>query len=55
MNAYYKGDGVEEAASYKDGDLLIRFPNCDKESKANCELQAEPFGRQWLSIFHAQR
>lgn len=55
MNAFVKSDSTNEESAYKDGDFVVRFPECDNPDKKNCETLSQPFSQEWQTIFHAQR
>lgn len=56
MNSYHKGqEGTGEQGTYKDGDLVVRFAGCDQDPNRNCTREAEPFSKQWRTIFNARR
>lgn len=52
MNAYKKGDAAADGL-YKDGDFVIRFAGCEK-TPLNCGAEAEPFSKQWRTVFRGQ-
>ena len=54
MNSYNKGQHAEQSAIYKDGDFVVRFAGCEQESGRDCAAEAEPFSKQWQTVF-AQR
>jgi len=53
INAYSKAPGT--SAVYKDGDFVIHFNGCAATSYIDCEVEADPFSRQWRTIFRATR
>jgi len=55
MNSYSMEGHADASGVYKDGDFVIRFEGCDFGGDRNCEREAEPFSKQWRTIFHAQR
>lgn len=55
MNAFVKSDTTNDESAYKDGDFVVRFPDCHAEDKKNCETLSLPFSQEWQTIFHAQR
>lgn len=54
LNSYAKGTKDEE---YKDGDLVIRFPDCSAAEAAGqeraCEIQSLAFAQAWRRVFAA--
>ncbi|KAK4039122.1 galactosyl transferase GMA12/MNN10 family-domain-containing protein [Parachaetomium inaequale] len=48
INAYGKGGKEEE---YKDGDLVIRFPECTAAGAQSCETQSQVFVQAWRRVF----
>jgi mannan polymerase II complex MNN11 subunit len=55
LNAYSRGDAAGKTDVYKDGDFVIHFAGCDGLDAPDCEAEAEPFSRQWRTIFNALR
>jgi len=55
MNAYCKASSPEESGAYKDGDFIIRFAGCEQGNGRDCVAEADPFSKQWRTVFHAQR
>jgi mannan polymerase II complex MNN11 subunit len=53
LNAYAKS--VDDLSKYRDGDFVVHFVSCATAGPKNCELEAEPFSKQWQTIFNAQR
>ncbi|KAL1841679.1 hypothetical protein VTJ49DRAFT_6718 [Mycothermus thermophilus] len=47
LNAYNKGAGGQE---YKDGDLVVRFPDCSGKA---CETETQAFVQAWRRAFDA--
>ena len=50
LNSYAKGTKEEE---YKDGDLVIRFPDCAAAGERACETQSLAFAQAWRRVFAA--
>jgi mannan polymerase II complex MNN11 subunit len=50
MNAYPKGQTVNESEAYKDGDFIVRFAGCEQAGRS-CATEAEPFSKLWRTIF----
>lgn len=49
MNAYSRDStGAAVDGTYKEGDLVLRFPGCDPDPKGGCEKEMEPFYNSWL-------
>jgi len=48
INSYAKGGEEEE---YKDGDLVIRFPDCAATEPEECETQSQVFVQAWKRVF----
>jgi mannan polymerase II complex MNN11 subunit len=48
LNAYAKGGKEEE---YKDGDLVVRFPECTAAGAQSCETQSQVFVQAWRRVF----
>ncbi|KAL3422419.1 galactosyl transferase GMA12/MNN10 family protein [Phlyctema vagabunda] len=56
MNSYHKGRaGTGEQGTYKDGDFVVRFAGCEKDANRDCMAEADPFSKQWRTIFNARR
>ncbi|RDW82123.1 hypothetical protein BP6252_03235 [Coleophoma cylindrospora] len=56
LNSYHKGrEGTGEQGTYKDGDWVVRFAGCEQDATRNCIDEAEPFSKQWRTIFNARR
>ncbi|TVY53143.1 putative alpha-1,6-mannosyltransferase MNN11 [Lachnellula cervina] len=53
MNSYGKASVTDESGAYKDGDFVIRFHGCDSLGR-DCQAEAEPFSKQWRTVFHAR-
>ena len=32
---------------YKEGDFIVRFPNCELDANRDCEREIEPYYNQW--------
>ncbi len=50
LNSYSKGSRGEE---YKDGDLVVRFPDCAGQRENACETQSQAFAEAWRRAFEA--
>jgi len=50
MNAYPKGQTVNESEAYRDGDFIVRFAGCEQAGRS-CATQAAPFSKQWRTVF----
>lgn len=50
MNAYPKGQTVNESEAYKDGDFIVRFAGCEQAGRF-CATEAAPFSKQWRAVF----
>jgi len=50
LNSYSKGSRGEE---YKDGDLVVRFPDCAGAGENACETQSQAFAQAWRRAFEA--
>ncbi|EAQ84001.1 hypothetical protein CHGG_10405 [Chaetomium globosum CBS 148.51] len=48
LNSYAKGD---KDAEYKDGDLVIRFPECTSTGPQACETESQVFAQAWRRVF----
>ncbi|KAK3293473.1 galactosyl transferase GMA12/MNN10 family-domain-containing protein [Chaetomium fimeti] len=48
INSYVKGGKDEE---YKDGDLVIRFPECTATGPQACEKESQVFAQAWRRVF----
>jgi mannan polymerase II complex MNN11 subunit len=57
LNSYSRnvGTGAGKNDLYKDGDFVIYFKGCNQEGAPKCETEAEPYMKQWKTIFNAQR
>ncbi|KAH8687860.1 galactosyl transferase GMA12/MNN10 family-domain-containing protein [Tricladium varicosporioides] len=53
MNAYTKEQSAGETGTYKDGDFVIRFAGCGGSTR-DCVKEAEPFSKQWKTVFRAR-
>lgn len=51
LNSYDKPDKGHE---YTSGDLVVRFPKCNKSKKPTCERDAEPYAPVWRSAYRNQ-
>ncbi len=50
LNSYSKGSRGEE---YKDGDIVVRFPDCAAAGEHACETQSQAFAQAWRRTFAA--
>ncbi|KAH6621389.1 galactosyl transferase GMA12/MNN10 family-domain-containing protein [Chaetomium sp. MPI-SDFR-AT-0129] len=50
INSYAKGTAAEE---YKDGDLVVGFPECVTVGPQECETRAQPFAQAWKRMFES--
>lgn len=50
INAYSKGDKGEE---YREGDLVVRFPECTADGPESCETVSQPLVQQWRKLVGA--
>ncbi|KAM7208444.1 family 34 putative glycosyltransferase [Naviculisporaceae sp. PSN 640] len=50
LNAYSTGKQGEE---YKDGDLVVRFPDCAAAGAQACETEAQKFTPRWRAAFQS--
>ncbi|TAQ84100.1 hypothetical protein B7494_g7581 [Chlorociboria aeruginascens] len=55
LNSYSPSQNTEESGAYKDGDFVIRFAGCDQYSNRDCAKEAEPFSKQWRTVFRSTR
>jgi len=55
MNAYCKNAPGEQSGKYKDGDFVIRFAGCEPNGARDCATEADPFSKQWRTVFHSMR
>lgn len=55
LNAYVKDAPGEQPGIYKDGDFVIRFAGCEYGRARDCAKEAEPFSKQWRTVFNSQR
>jgi mannan polymerase II complex MNN11 subunit len=54
INAYSKESPANESGIYKDGDFIIRFAGCELGAGRDCKKEAEPFSKQWRTLFNAR-
>jgi mannan polymerase II complex MNN11 subunit len=52
MNSYNTGEAAADG-TYKDGDFVIRFAECEKSGR-DCAAEAAPFDKQWKGVFRGQ-
>lgn len=50
INSYAKGTTAEE---YKDGDLVVGFPECVTVGPQECETRSQPFVQAWKRVFES--
>jgi mannan polymerase II complex MNN11 subunit len=48
MNAYNKG---AKDALYQNGDLAVRFPDCEASGGETCVAETESFVQAWRRLF----
>lgn len=48
LNAYSKdSSAVGRDGAYKEGDFLVRFHGCDRDTKRSCEKELDPYYNLW--------
>ncbi|KAG9229866.1 galactosyl transferase GMA12/MNN10 family-domain-containing protein [Amylocarpus encephaloides] len=53
LNAYNPAYYDAKEGQYTDGDFVVRFAGCDTVGR-DCIKEAEPFSKQWRTIFYAR-
>ncbi len=48
INAYSKSG---KGAVYKDGDIIVRFPDCAKSKAEDCVVESQRFEQSWRTSF----